>query len=79
MLFFVVQMDHLACFIPGMLVLGAEGPKAEEYLQLAKEVHTALSRMDMMMIVMVMRVMMVMMMEMVYDSDNDDNHDGVYW
>ena len=32
------QMDHLACFIPGMLVLGAEGPKAEEYLQLAKEV-----------------------------------------
>jgi mannosyl-oligosaccharide alpha-1,2-mannosidase len=34
-------MDELACFTPGMLVLGTEGAspqKAEEYLNLAQEV-----------------------------------------
>eukprot|EP00850_Spirogloea_muscicola_P014216 SM000100S09443 [mRNA] locus=s100:413575:419018:+ [translate_table: standard] len=31
------KMDHLLCFVPGMLVLGAEGPKADKYVSLAKE------------------------------------------
>ena len=35
-------MDHLACFVPGMLALGAhagavEGEKANKYMQLARE------------------------------------------
>ena len=30
-------MDHLACFVPGMLVLGAQGDVAERYLALAKD------------------------------------------
>lgn len=33
----VHKMDHLVCFASGMLVLGAEGPHAEEYLNLGKE------------------------------------------
>lgn len=31
------QMHHLACFVPGMLALGAEGRKTEKYLQVAKD------------------------------------------
>lgn len=31
------RMHHLACFVPGMLALGAEGPNTEKYLQVAKE------------------------------------------
>jgi hypothetical protein len=35
----LVQMDHLACFVGGMLVLGSEGsPRADEYLEVAKGV-----------------------------------------
>ncbi len=30
-------MDHLACFVPGMLVLGAQGDVAERYLALARD------------------------------------------
>eukprot|EP00271_Cylindrocystis_brebissonii_P003675 TRINITY_DN1490_c0_g1_i1.p1 TRINITY_DN1490_c0_g1~~TRINITY_DN1490_c0_g1_i1.p1 ORF type:complete len:664 (-),score=202.07 TRINITY_DN1490_c0_g1_i1:463-2454(-) len=36
----IPKMDHLACFVPGMLVLGAndaEEAKAQQYLDLAKE------------------------------------------
>lgn len=36
-------MDELACFAPGMLVLGMDGAspeKAKEYLNLAEEVTT---------------------------------------
>lgn len=36
-----MQMDELACFVPGMLVLGTDGAtpqKADEYLNLAQEV-----------------------------------------
>jgi hypothetical protein len=33
----VHKMDHLACFVPGMLVLGAQGDVAERYLALAKD------------------------------------------
>ena len=33
----VHKMDHLACFVPGMLALGAEGPHEREYMELAKE------------------------------------------
>ena len=32
----VHKMDHLACFVPGMLVLGAEGPRRETYLSAAR-------------------------------------------
>eukprot|EP01114_Cavostelium_apophysatum_P016209 TRINITY_DN4558_c0_g1_i2.p1 TRINITY_DN4558_c0_g1~~TRINITY_DN4558_c0_g1_i2.p1 ORF type:complete len:765 (+),score=229.99 TRINITY_DN4558_c0_g1_i2:105-2399(+) len=31
------DMDHLVCYVPGMLALGAEGPEKELHLQLAKE------------------------------------------
>jgi len=31
------SMHHLTCFVPGMLALGAEGPNAEKYLQVAKD------------------------------------------
>lgn len=31
------KMDHLACFVAGMFVLSAEGPDAEQHLQVAKE------------------------------------------
>lgn len=36
------KMDHLACFIPGMLALGAHaaavaGDKAQEFLEVAEE------------------------------------------
>ena len=33
----VHKMDHLACFVPGMLVLGSQGDVAERYLALAKD------------------------------------------
>lgn len=37
----VDKMDHLACFVPGMLLLGSEGPNEERFLQLAKDfTHT---------------------------------------
>lgn len=39
-----VQMDHLACFLGGMLVLGAEGnPRADEFLEVAKGVSALTS------------------------------------
>jgi len=31
------KMDHLACFVPGMLALGADGENAEEYVSLAQQ------------------------------------------
>ena len=35
------SMHHLTCFVPGMLALGAEGPNAEKYLRVAKDLgHT---------------------------------------
>lgn len=34
---FNAKMDHLACFLPGNLALGAEGPRYEAYMSLAKE------------------------------------------
>ena len=38
------QMDHLACFVPGMLALGAHGETYDDDLQLAKELmHTCYS------------------------------------
>jgi hypothetical protein len=33
----VHKMDHLACFVPGMLVLGAQGDVAARYVALAKD------------------------------------------
>jgi hypothetical protein len=33
----VHKMDHLACFVPGMLVLGAQGDVAARYLALAQD------------------------------------------
>ena len=33
----VHKMDHLACFVPGMLVLGAQGDVADRYVALAKD------------------------------------------
>lgn len=33
----VHKMDHLACFVPGMLALGANGPQAKTYLSLAQQ------------------------------------------
>lgn len=32
------KMDHLACFVSGMLVLGADGPGADRLLQLGREI-----------------------------------------
>uniref|UniRef100_A0A7S0RWM0 alpha-1,2-Mannosidase n=1 Tax=Pyramimonas obovata TaxID=1411642 RepID=A0A7S0RWM0_9CHLO len=37
----VHKMDHLACFVPGMLALGANGDNAEQYVSLAQDLtHT---------------------------------------
>jgi hypothetical protein len=37
----VHKMDHLACFVPGMLALGADGEHAAKYITLAQELmHT---------------------------------------
>jgi len=33
----VPQMDHLVCFFPGLLALGAEGPSEKSHLELAKK------------------------------------------
>ena len=33
----VHKMDHLACFVPGMLALGADGDQALRYLTLAQQ------------------------------------------
>ena len=33
----IPKMDHLACFLSGLLVLGSEGPHADQYLELGKE------------------------------------------
>ena len=39
------QMDHLACFAPGMLALGAHGPTHDADMQLAKELMATCYRM----------------------------------
>lgn len=31
----IKEMDHLACYVPGMLALGAEGPHRQSHLKLA--------------------------------------------
>ncbi|KAL1500514.1 hypothetical protein AB1Y20_013170 [Prymnesium parvum] len=42
---FQPQMDHLACFMPGVLALGAEGETAAEELQLAEDLMRTCYRM----------------------------------
>lgn len=33
----IPEMDHLVCYVPGMLALGAEGEKKEYHMQIAKD------------------------------------------
>jgi len=42
---FQPQMDHLVCFMPGMLALGAEGPQAQEEMDLAESLMETCYRM----------------------------------
>ena len=39
------QMDHLVCFVPGMLALGAQGESGAEHLQLARDLMETCYRM----------------------------------